>query len=66
MPEQLPLFDRELLEDKLADLEVPGFVGELDPEEAEHAGAFREEALSEEEALQACPEPLWLFEEPST
>lgn len=50
--------DRELLEqttnEKLAAIsEVPGFEVEFDPEEAELAGAFRETALSEEDALDA-------------
>lgn len=50
--------DRELLEQatnaKLAAIsEVPGFETEFDPEEAELAGAFRETALSEEDALDA-------------
>mgnify|MGYP007123244478 FL=1 len=50
--------DRELLEqttnEKLAAIsEVPGFDVEFDPEEAELAGAFRETALSEEDALDA-------------
>lgn len=50
--------DRELLEqttnEKLAAIsDVPGFDVEFDPEEAELAGAFRETALSEEDALDA-------------
>lgn len=50
--------DRELLEqttdEKLAAISsVPGFDVEFDPEEAELAGAFRETALSEEDALDA-------------
>lgn len=50
--------DRELLEqttdEKLAAISsVPGFAVEFDPEEADLAGAFRETALSEEDALDA-------------
>lgn len=36
---------------KLADALVPGFQAEFDPEEAEAAGAFEEDALSEADAL---------------
>ena len=50
--------DTELLEqttnEKLAAIsQVPGFDVEFDPEEAELAGAFRETALSEDDALDA-------------
>lgn len=38
--------------DKLADLELPGFVVEFDPDEAERAGAFEEDALTETDALE--------------
>ena len=43
----------EALREKLADMETPGYVVEFDPEEAELAGAFLEDALSEEEATEA-------------
>lgn len=36
---------------KLADALVPGFQVEFDPDEAEAAGAFEEDALSEADAL---------------
>lgn len=39
------------LEEKLADLELPGFIVEFDPDEAERAGAFEEDALTEADAL---------------
>jgi hypothetical protein len=39
--------------EKLADAETPGFLAEFDPEEAELAGAFREDALSEEDAIES-------------
>ena len=41
----------EALREKLADMETPGFEVEFDPEEAELAGAFNEDALSEQDAL---------------
>mgnify|MGYP001254156809 CR=1 FL=1 len=42
--------DAALLE-KLADALIPGFQAEFDPEEAEQVGAFQEDALSEQDAL---------------
>jgi hypothetical protein len=38
------------LRDKLADAQTPGYRAEFDPEEAAIAGAFVEDALSEQEA----------------
>jgi len=43
----------EALREKLADMETPGYVVECDPEEAELVGAFIEDALSEEDAMEA-------------
>ena len=40
----------ELVARKLADAEIPGAVVEFDPEEAERAGAFVEDAMSEADA----------------
>ncbi len=40
----------EALHEKLADAQTPGYQAEFDPEEAERAGAFVEDALSEEDA----------------
>ena len=40
----------EALREKLTDAQTPGYQVELDPEEAERAGAFVEDALSEEDA----------------
>ncbi len=37
----------------LDDLEIPGVMVELDPDEAEAIGAFREDALSEKDAWEA-------------
>lgn len=46
----------EVLQDKLADAEIPGAQIEFDPDEAEKLGAFVEDALSEEDALDASPD----------
>ncbi len=44
---------REILDAKCAEMEVPGHLVEFDPDEAEACGAFVEDALDEEEALEA-------------
>lgn len=44
----------ESIREKLVDAETPGFQAEFDPGEAEHAGAFEEDALSETDALESC------------
>ena len=44
---------RETVEEKCAELDVPGHVVEFDPEEAEMCGAFFEDALDEKDALEA-------------
>lgn len=41
------------LREKLADAETPGYQAEFDPEEAERAGAFVEDALTEEDAIES-------------
>jgi hypothetical protein len=41
------------LGEKLADAEVPGYQAEFDPDEAERAGAFVEDAMSEVDALES-------------
>ena len=41
----------EIIQEKLLDAEIPGFQAEFDPLEAERLGAFTEDALSEEDAL---------------
>ncbi|WP_158266167.1 hypothetical protein [Pseudomonas sp. R9.37] len=38
------------LDEKLADVMVPGFEAEFDPNEADHAGSFREDALCIDDA----------------
>lgn len=42
----------EVLNQKLRDAMIPGFVVEFDPDEAERAGAFVEDALTADEALE--------------
>ena len=42
---------QEVITDKLLDAEIPGFQAEFDPLEAERLGAFIEEALSGQDAL---------------
>jgi hypothetical protein len=42
------------LRDKLTDLLIPGYSVEFDPDEAEQAGAFQEDAISEEDAADSC------------
>ncbi|PJE09598.1 MAG: hypothetical protein CK430_11115 [Legionella sp.] len=41
------------LQDKLKDAEIVGFVTECSPDEAHLAGAFKEDALTEQDALQS-------------
>lgn len=43
----------EALLEKLADASTPGYQVEFDPEEAARAGAFIEDALSEEDAMES-------------
>ncbi|MGC6373687.1 hypothetical protein [Pseudomonas sp. S2.OTC.A_B10] len=40
----------EALNEKLTDAMVPGFEVEFDPDEADEAGSFREDALSDQDA----------------
>ena len=40
-----------VIREKLNDAMTPGFQAEFDPDEADQAGAFFEDALSEEDAL---------------
>jgi len=44
----------QVIEQKLADAEIPGFEAEFDPLEAEKLGAFTEDALSEQDAKDSC------------
>ena len=41
------------LREKLTDAATPGYQAEFDPEEAERAGAFVEDALSEQDATES-------------
>lgn len=42
-----------VVRDKLSDASTPGAVVEFDPEEAERAGAFHDDAMSAEDAAEA-------------
>jgi hypothetical protein len=61
MNHQLPLFDPHVLRTKLADAMSPGFAAELDPHEADAAGAFVERALDEADAVESSSDTLELF-----
>jgi len=43
----------EIIQEKLLDAEIPGFQAEFDPLEADRLGAFTEDALSEQDALES-------------
>ncbi|MDD4616391.1 MAG: conjugal transfer protein TraD [Alphaproteobacteria bacterium] len=45
--------DVDLIKEKLRDTQTPGFMAEFDPDEAEEAGAFEEDALSVEDAKES-------------
>lgn len=49
--------DQEILQEKLLDAEIPCYQVEFDPEEAEQAGAFIEDALTEEDAIESAVDP---------
>ncbi|GAB2881020.1 hypothetical protein GCM10027277_57630 [Pseudoduganella ginsengisoli] len=51
LPELFDTGPSDALVEKLADAMTPGFVAECDPIEAERAGAFAEDAMSEADAL---------------
>ena len=53
----------EALREKLSDALLPGACVECDPEEAERAGAFIEDALSELDAAESAFDRLTLDEE---
>ena len=46
-----PEYQDQVIQEKLLDAEIPGFQAEFDPFEAERLGAFKEDALSEKDAL---------------
>lgn len=43
----------DAISDKLADALTPGYQAEFDPDEAERAGAFIEDALTEQDAAES-------------
>lgn len=51
--EAIRAFGDDMVRRKLIDAEIPGAVVEFDPDEAEQAGAFVEDAMSEEDAREA-------------
>ena len=53
---------KENLLEKLNDAGTPGYQAEFDPNEAEEAGAFIEDALSEDDAADSAQD--WVDEEP--
>lgn len=46
-------FEVEIINEKLLDASTPGFSVEFSPDEAEKAGAFKEEAINERDALES-------------
>ena len=46
-----PDIQEQVIQEKLLDAEIPGFQAEFDPLEAERLGAFKEDALTEQDAL---------------
>jgi hypothetical protein len=55
-PPEASIFDdlmnaTDAIREKLSDALTPGYQAEFDPDEAERAGAFEEDALSEQDAL---------------
>ena len=48
-----PEYQDQVIQEKLLDAEIPGFQAEFDPLEAERLGAFEEDALSEQDALES-------------
>lgn len=53
------------LREKLTDALTPGYQAEFDPEEAERAGAFREDALNELDAAGSSDDLADALEEPA-
>lgn len=44
---------KDVVEKKLNDAQTPGAVVEMDPDEADFAGAFKEDAMSFEDAFES-------------
>ncbi len=57
--------DMDVLREKLIDALIPGFQVEFDPDEAEHVGAFVEDALSEQDAMESSVDLAYALEEPA-
>lgn len=51
---------REVVLEKLMDAKTPGFGAEFSPDEAELAGAFEEDALTEKDAVESAIDLLAL------
>jgi hypothetical protein len=47
----------DVVAEKLADAETPGYQAEFDPLEADRAGAFAEDAISEADAIDSAGSP---------
>jgi hypothetical protein len=56
----------QVLQEKLADAEIPGAQIEFDPDEAEMVGAFVEDGLNEQDAVEASIEGANSSDEPSS
>ena len=54
----------EVLQEKLADAEIPGAQIEFDPDEAEKVGAFVEDSLSEQDIVEASTQVVHSADEP--
>ncbi|MDR3352268.1 MAG: conjugal transfer protein TraD [Zoogloeaceae bacterium] len=57
--------DREVVYEKLADAATPGYQAEFDPNEADYAGAFEEDALSEQDAAESSDDLVEPEEKPA-
>jgi hypothetical protein len=51
MNDSIPENKTDSVTEKMSDVMTPGYQAEFDPDEAEEAGAFIEDALSEKDAL---------------
>lgn len=58
MPEEDLKFMDEVIDEKLSDMETPGFEAEFNAAEAERIGAFEEDALSEQDAVDSTMDQL--------
>ncbi len=58
MPEDDWKYMDEVIDEKLSDMETPGFAAEFNAAEAERIGAFEEDALSEQDAVDSTMDQL--------